>query len=196
MKNKYIDLIKQTFDFPQEVFDVVDDELYFNGISLMEIIKKYGTPLKIFYLPKISEQIKKARTLFNVAMAKCDYKGTYNYCYCTKSSHFSFVLEEILRNDSNIETSSAFDLNIMEVLSENGQLKKDTYIVCNGFKRPQYVENIIKFINNGFLNLIPVLDNKLEIDQYIGEIKIKQNWVLGLPLKKNQNSSFTLHVWE
>ena len=32
--------------------------------------------------------------MFNVAMAKVDYKGSYNYCYCTKSSHFSFVLEE------------------------------------------------------------------------------------------------------
>ena len=30
MKNKYIDLIEQTFDFPQEEFKVIDNELIFS----------------------------------------------------------------------------------------------------------------------------------------------------------------------
>ena len=47
MDNKYKDLIEQTFDFPQDGFNVIDDELHFNNIPLMNIIKKYGTPLKI-----------------------------------------------------------------------------------------------------------------------------------------------------
>ena len=93
MENKYQDLIEQTFDFPQESFEVIDNELYFNDIPLMDVIKQYGTPLKITYLPKISSQIQKAKRMFNVAMAKADYKGKYVYCYCTKSSHFSFVLD-------------------------------------------------------------------------------------------------------
>ncbi|MCC6690513.1 MAG: arginine decarboxylase, partial [Bacteroidia bacterium] len=109
MKNKYSDLIHQTFNFPQEGFSVVDDQLLFNDISIMDIIKQYGTPLKITYLPKISSHIEKARRLFNVAMAKADYKGSYTYCYCTKSSHFSFVIEEVLKNNVHLETSSAFD---------------------------------------------------------------------------------------
>ena len=107
MKNTYRDLIEQTFYFPQEGFEVIDNQLHFNGIDLMEIIKQYGTPLKISYLPKIASQIKKAKRIFNVAIAKADYKGTYTYCYCTKSSHFSFVLNEVLRHDVHIETSSA-----------------------------------------------------------------------------------------
>ena len=49
MENKYQNLIEQTFDFPQESFEVIDDELYFNDIPLMDIIKQYGTPLKITY---------------------------------------------------------------------------------------------------------------------------------------------------
>ena len=94
MKDKYINLIEQSFDFPQDEFSVEDNELNFHDIPLMELIKQYGTPLKITYLPKISQQINRAKRMFNVAMAKVDYKGSYNYCYCTKSSHFSFVLEE------------------------------------------------------------------------------------------------------
>src|SRR5438045_712442 len=102
MKTRYSDLIRQTFEFPQESFDVVDDSLYFNGIPLMDIIDQYGTPVKITYLPKISSQIQKAKRIFNVAMARADYKGKYTYCYCTKSSHFSFVLEEALKNDIHL----------------------------------------------------------------------------------------------
>jgi len=166
MKNKYIDLIEQTFDFPQEEFKVVDDELFFNDVPLMDIIKQYGTPLKITYLPKISHQIQKAKRLFNVAMAKVDYHGDYHYCYCTKSSHFSFVMEEALKNDIHIETSSAFDIQIIEDLSARGLLDMEHFIICNGFKKESYMENIGWLIQNGFVNTIPILDNLEEIDAY------------------------------
>ena len=80
MKNKYIDLIEQTFDFPQDEFTVGEDgNLRFNDIDLMEIIEQYGTPLKLTYLPKISSQIQRAKRLFKVAMAKADYRGAYHY---------------------------------------------------------------------------------------------------------------------
>ena len=70
MKDKYIDLIEQSFDFPQDEFSVEDNELNFHDIPLMELIKQYGTPLKITYLPKISQQINRAKRMFNVAMAR------------------------------------------------------------------------------------------------------------------------------
>ena len=59
MKTKYIDLIEQTFDWPQEEFTMDGDQLLFHGIPLMDLIKKYGTPLKFTYLPKISKNIQK-----------------------------------------------------------------------------------------------------------------------------------------
>ena len=164
MKNKYIDLIEQTADFPTEEFKVVDNELYFNDIPLMDIIEQYGTPLRITYLPRIASQIQKARRMFNVAMAKVDYNADYHYCYCTKSSHFSFVMEEALKNGVNVETSSAFDINLIESLYESGAFKKDNFIICNGFKRPQYIENMQRLINDGFENLVAILDNKFELD--------------------------------
>ena len=64
MKDKYIDLIEQSFDFPQDEFSVEDNELNFHDIPLMELIKQYGTPLKITYLPKISQQINRAKRIF------------------------------------------------------------------------------------------------------------------------------------
>ena len=164
MKNKYVDLIEQTFEFPTDEFNIEDGDLVWNDIPMMDIIKQYGTPLRISYLPAISKNIQKARRMFNVAMAKVDYEGDYHYCYCTKSSHFSFVMEEVLKNGSHIETSSAFDINLIESLHEQGVLPKDTYVLCNGFKRPMYVENIQNLIRNGYTNVIPILDNIFEMD--------------------------------
>ena len=97
--DKYTDLIHQTFDFPTEEFQVVDNALQFNGIPLMDLIREYGTPLKLTYLPKISSQIQKAKKLFAESIEKLDYQGTYTYCYCTKASHFSFVMEEALKTE-------------------------------------------------------------------------------------------------
>jgi arginine decarboxylase len=192
MKIKYVDLIEQTFEFPQDEFNVIDGELYFHDIPLMEIIKQYGTPVKLTYLPKISEQIQKARRLFNVAMAKVDYQGEYKYCYCTKSSHFSFILEEALKNNINLETSSAFDINIVEDLEQKGLITKDTYVVSNGFKRPQYVENIIRIINNGFKNAVPVLDNMDELDGYVKGIN--GQFKIGLRIASEEEPMFSFYT--
>ena len=167
MKNKYIDLIQQTFNFPQEEFQIEDDTLIFHDIYLMDIIKQYGTPLKFHYLPKISENIKKAKMWFNVAMAKCDYKAKYHYCYCTKSSHFQFVLDEALKNDIHIETSSAFDIDIIETLYNENKINKQQYIIANGFKTDLYIENLSRIINDGFENTYPILDNKSELERIL-----------------------------
>jgi arginine decarboxylase len=136
----------------------------------MDIIKQYGTPLKITYLPKISQNIQRARRWFNVALAKADYNGDYHYCYCTKSSHFEFVMSEVLKNEVHVETSSAFDLNLIDTLNESGQFDKDNYIICNGFKKLPYIENIQMMQEKGYANIVPVLDSKHELkllDKYL-----------------------------
>lgn len=192
MKNKYIDLIEQTFDFPQDEFRVEDNELYFHNIPLMDIIKQYGTPLKISYLPKITTQIQKAKKMFNVAIAKADYQGDYHYCYCTKSSHFSFVLEEVLKNDVHLETSSAFDIFLLETLHEQNMINKDSYIICNGFKRPQYIENISNLVNEGFENTIPILDNKFELDQL--DKNITRKCKIGIRIASEEEPKFEFYT--
>ena len=126
MNTKYIDLISQTFDFPQEEFKLEDKTLQFHDIDLMELVETYGTPLKFTYLPQISNNIKRAKGWFEKAIKNNKYKGKYNYCYCTKSSHFKHVLNEALKNDIHIETSSAFDIDIVENLKKEGKITDDT----------------------------------------------------------------------
>ncbi|MBX7205628.1 MAG: arginine decarboxylase [Bacteroidia bacterium] len=168
MKNKYIDLIEQTFYFPRHGFEVNknSNELSFHGIDLVNLIETYGTPLKFSYLPKIDSQIEKARNLFQKAITKHQYEGNYQYFYCTKSSHFSFVINRVLQNGGDLETSSAFDLDLIGKLHEQGLYPTDKYIVCNGFKTPSYIEKIINLNKKGFENIIAVIDNRPELDQY------------------------------
>lgn len=163
MNITYKDLIDQTYYFPTEEFDLKDANLMFHGIPLMDLVAKYGSPLKFTYLPKISENIGRAKQWFANAIEKHNYAGKYYYCYCTKSSHFQYVLHEALKNDIHIETSSAFDINIVENLKAEGRIRNNTYVICNGFKRSAYIENIARLINGGHRNCIPIIDNYEEI---------------------------------
>ncbi len=166
MKIKYIDIIDQTFNFPQEEFklDEDTDNVLFHDVPLMELIEEHGTPLKISYLPKISQQINKAKNYFERAFILNDYKGKYHYSYCTKSSHFSFVLREALKNDIHIETSSTFDIDIIQKMHLEGLFPKDRYVICNGYKMPQYIDKIAELINADFKNVVPIFDNLNEVD--------------------------------
>ncbi len=188
----YSDLIEQTFYFPSKEFRVENDQLFFHDVNLMNIIKQYGTPLKLTYLPKISENIQFAKKIFNDAITKLNYKGSYKYCYCTKSSHFQFVLAEGLKNDIHIETSSAFDIPIVESLYESKLIDKEKFIICNGFKRPLYLENITKLINSGFKNCIPVLDNLTELDHY--EENVTKAFNVGIRVAADEEPNFAFYT--
>lgn len=192
MNNRYIDLIQQTFDFPQEGFEVQDDSLQFNGINLMELIETYQTPFKLTYLPKISSQIQKAKNLFQNAIDKLHYKGDYYYCYCTKSNHFSFVINEALKNNIHLETSSGYDIDLIRRLYDCGKIDKDVYIVSNGFKPASYKEKICALYNDGFTNIIPVIDNKKEIhDYYYG---VQGDLKLGIRIASEEEPSFEFYT--
>lgn len=192
MNTKYSDLIDQTYYFPQEEFKLVDNELQFHDIDLMELVEKYGAPLKFTYLPKISQNINRAKTWFKNAIEKYDYKGDYSYCYCTKSSHFEHVLNEALKNDIHIETSAAFDINIVQKLKATGKITDDTYVICNGFKRDQYVSNIAELINGGHKNCIPIIDNYEEVDLLSEEIE--GPYKIGIRIASEEEPKFEFYT--
>ena len=192
MNNTYIDLVQQTFNFHQEGFEVKDGYLRFNGLDLKALIDKYGTPMKISYLPKIGMQINKAKDMFAKAFKKYKYEGNYFYCYCTKSSHFSFVVEEALENDIHLETSFAYDIEIIKKLYEKKRITKDIHIICNGFKQKSYTRRIVQLINSGFKNVIPVLDNKEELLAYKRSAKVP--FKLGIRVAAEEEPTFPFYT--
>ena len=170
MKTRYIDLIEQTFDFPKDEFKLVNEQLTWNDLPLMRIIEKHGTPLRITYLPKIGEKIDQARACFAKAFREHGYQGSYEYFYCTKSNHFSYVIDQVTAKGVSLETSSAYDIGIIELLLERGKLGRDATILCNGYKDERYIRNIGRLKNSG-INVIPIIDNLNELAQLDEVIK-------------------------
>jgi arginine decarboxylase len=166
MKNTYFDLIDQTYCFPQEGFDIRDDYLYFHGVSLQHLIEEYGTPFKLTYLPKIGEQIKKAKNLFKKAMRSNNYQGNYYYCYCTKCCHFQHVISEAVKHDVHLETSSSFDIDLILKLYEESKVSTSTVLIHNGYKTTDYIQKILKLNDLGFKNSISILDSMRELERF------------------------------
>ncbi|ETZ20997.1 decarboxylase [Pedobacter sp. V48] len=167
---EYLQFINQKNNVGRSSFKVIDNQLWFHGINLMEIMETYGTPLKFTYLPAISGKIKSMLRLFRTAIGISSYRGTYTYCYATKSAHFSYILEEVLKNEIGLEISSAFDVAVILALSASGKLSNGTLIVCNGFKTDSYKNGIVELINKGYKNVIPILDNREELRYYIDHL--------------------------
>ena len=167
MKNTYFNLIDQTYYFPQEGFDLRDGHLTFHDISIKHLINKYGTPFRLFYLPEIRDKIKRARNLFNRAIKKHNYKGSYHYCYCTKCNHFSHVVSAALKENVHLETSSSFDIDLIRNLYKEKKIDKEIIIINNGYKTDQYLKKIISLYDDGFKNILVVLDNKPELKRLI-----------------------------
>lgn len=175
MKNTYFDLVEQSYYFPQEGFDLNDGYLTFHGYSLKYLIEKYGTPFKLVYLPKVGQQIKKARNLFNRAIKSNGYNGKYHYAYCTKTSHFHHVVSAALKQKVDLETSSSFDIDLIEKLFKDGEVDKNRTIIHNGYKTDDYLKKIIRLQKTGFKNNIIVLDSPKELDRILaisGDSKI------------------------
>jgi arginine decarboxylase len=187
MRNTYFDLIEQSFYFPQEGFDLRDGFLTFHGVSLKYLIEKHGTPFRFIYLPKISEQIKKARNLFNRAIKNNSYKGKYYYCYCTKCNHFHHVIGEALKQKVDLETSSSFDIDLIINLYREKKIDKNRIIIHNGYKTNEYLRKILELQEFGFKNSIIILDSTKELER-IENLKPKNTIKIGLRMAINEEA--------
>ncbi|MFO7851282.1 MAG: arginine decarboxylase [Bacteroidota bacterium] len=170
MKNTYFNLVEQTYYFPQEGFDLIDDYLTFYGVSLKYLIQKHGTPFRLIYLPRIGDQIKRARNLFNRAIKSTDYNGAYHFCYCTKCCHFHHVVSAALKHNVNLETSSSFDIDLIEKLYMKGEIDKKRIIIHNGYKSPEYIGKILRLQKSGFINSIIILDSEEELSRIMDQV--------------------------
>jgi arginine decarboxylase len=101
-------------------------------------------------------------------------------------------MEEALKNDIHIETSSGYDLFIINKLFESGKIDKNIYIVCNGYKRELYTSKIIELINGGFVNCMPVLDNMDEFDRY--EQNVNVDYKLGIRVAADEEPNFAFYT--
>lgn len=193
MNYSYKNHIEQNYEFPQAGFELTDQNtLLFHKVDLLELAQTYGPPLKFTYLPKISQNINKVKGLFTKAIDSLNYKGTYQFCYCTKSSHFSYILDEVLKNKVNIETSSSFDINIIKNLIQKGKVTSDTLVLCNGYKPKDYIQSIASLINSGHSNTLSVLDNMDELA--LLQSAINTDFSVGIRIATEEEPKFKFYT--
>ena len=65
-------------------------------------------------------------------------------------------------------------------------------MICNGFKREQYITNIGRLINNGHQNCIPIIDNYEEIDLLSNEIK--DDFKIGIRIASEEEPKFEFYT--
>lgn len=187
MKNTYFDLVEQSFYFPQDGFDLRNGNLTFHGVSLKHLIEKHGTPFRFIYLPKIGDQIKKVRNLFNRVIKNNAYNGKYNFCYCTKCNHFYHVVNEAIKHQVDLETSSSFDIDLIQSLYEKGKISKDVKIIHNGYKTDDYLKKILNLQSMGFENSIVVLDSTNEYFR-LSKLKTDRPIKIGIRMSINEEA--------
>ena len=149
---------------------------------------------RFIYLPKIGDQIKKARNLFNRSIKKNSYKGKYHFCYCTKCNHFFHVVNEALKHKVNIETSSSFDINLVLSLYEKEKLNKNTIIIHNGYKTKDYLKKIIQLQELGFENSTIILDSLNEIEKIEALKNSIKKIKLGIRVAINEEAQSTYYT--
>ncbi len=147
--------------------------LYFRDINLYDLAKKYGAPLEIAYLDIIGDRIKYLKNIFAQKIAKHKYQGSYKYAYATKANYYSETVITAHKYVDFLETSSAYDIDIIIDLAKKGIIKKGYTVICNGFKNDKYVRSINELLKMK-INVIPIIENSFEIEK-LSKIEYKFN---------------------
>ena len=192
MPKNYSELISNIYNLPTAEYKIEDSTLVFHDMNIHELIKKEGSPLKLFYLPQIDSNIIKCNDWFKQAFKKTSYKGKHYYSYCTKSNHFLPVIERALSSGGHLEISSSYDFRIIDELIKRGKVSHSTFILCNGFKTQAYIDSICKKIDQGYTNTLTIIDNLKEIKQLSGAIS--KRFDIGLRLSTEENTHHSLNT--
>ncbi len=112
-------------------------ELIVNGIPIMVLIERYGTPLEIVDTTLIERRTKEWKALVTEVAGRTGYQGSFEYFYAAKANMSAEIALAAYRAGWQAETSGAQDLNNIYWLYRRGLIKtQDLKIICNGFKLP------------------------------------------------------------
>ncbi|MGN1344171.1 MAG: hypothetical protein ACI4U3_06285 [Traorella sp.] len=145
-----------------EYLSIRNNELYYFDINLHELALKYTTPLEVAYTPMITKKIKDLKRLFKEKINKYHYPSEYHYAYATKANYYSEVILTALKDIDYLETSSAYDIEIIIRLAQLHYLPKGYIVIANGFKNEKYIQAIQQLLSLG-INVIPIIENKKEL---------------------------------
>lgn len=117
-------------------------ELLIDGVPLLALIDRYGTPLEVVDTTLIERRTNEWKAMVATVQEQTGYQGEFEYFYAGKANMSAEVALAAYRTGWHAETSGAQDLNNIYWLYRRGLIKqKDFKIICNGFKLPPATYN-------------------------------------------------------
>ena len=130
-----------------------NNELFYNGYSLTNLAKKYGTPLRVSFLGVIKDHVTELKDAYAKAIKNNNYDGKFIYVNANKANYEFQEIKTAYDAGDGIETSSYYDLLLSKEIS-----LKNRPIVCNGIKGHDYLDEIVDLTIKGYY-IIDILDS-------------------------------------
>ena len=147
----------------KKLIEEKDGNLYYNGYCLVDLAKRFGTPLTVTFLDIIKERILSLKDAFETARKKTFYKGDFYYLNANKANYGKDEIESAFMYADGLETSSFYDLVLSLKMYEKHPEYKEKLIVCNGLKPDDYLDAIALAHSKGY-NIITVIDDIYEYE--------------------------------
>lgn len=142
---------------------VKNEQLYYNNVNLNSLAQKYGTPLKVTFLDLIKERVVSLKETFDKVIKEKNYQGKFIYLNANKANYGIEEIETAFLYADGLECSSYHDLLLTAEIMDKHPEMKTKPIVCNGYKKLDYITEIIKLSEKGY-NVSCIIDNDLEYD--------------------------------
>ena len=98
-----------------------------------------------------------------------------------------------MKENVSLETSSSFDIDLIERLFENQRIDEDRYIIHNGYKTTDYLKNIERLIHLGFHHSITIIDDIEELDK-LDQLNVQEPLKIGIRLSVEQEPSASYYT--
>ena len=165
-----------------KLIDIKNGDLIYLGYNLKDYAIKHGTPLKICFLDVIKLRVETLKNSFSKAIKELNYNGKFVYLNANKANYGMKEIMTSFNSGDGLETSSHYDLILTKRIMKNS----DKYLVCNGYKLDDYLNEVEDAYSNG-LNIIDVIDS---ISEY--ESLKKRNINLNVGLRIHIPSAYSI----
>ena len=134
----------------KKLMKIENNSMYYNNYNLASLAEKYGTPLRVTFLDVIYKRVKELKNSFDKAIKELSYQGKFIYLNANKANYGSREVETSFIASDGLETSSYYDMLFTHELFKKHPEFKDKYLVCNGYKRSDYINAILKAYQEGY----------------------------------------------
>jgi arginine decarboxylase len=167
-------------DFNTESFSIAKDgELLVSEgnyvYNLHSLVKKYGSPLEIFFPSILEHRLSDLIDYFNAFMKIHGYKGKFYYHFPMKVNQNREFVMPMISEGAHMEVSSYNELWFIKKLWEGENFHAKLRVFCNGPKTDDYLKLIADLRHKG-LAIVPIAEDEVELGKlakYKGDIGIR-----------------------